>query len=546
METPVVKTKKGLSPIWILPLLALCLGGWLLYKDYQQSGFMVTVQINDATGLTPDKTKIFYKGLPIGTLKGFSINPDLQWINANIEMVKEAREELSEDSKIWIVKPEVSFNKITGLDTLVKGSYFEVQPGTSKVLGDSFIALSDAPPLSSRVPGLHLTLTTNNATSLIPGSPVYYKKVAVGEVISNLLQDDASIETKILIYPKYTKHLTDKTLFFVSSGFQIDANLPKLTVHVDPLKTILRGGVSFITPEGGKVLDDNKSVHHLYKNYKAAKNSNNLIIDLSFSVENGLSTDSEIHYNGVTIGALKELNLSDDYKTVNSTAYIHEKVKHLLVEGTYIYVVRAQLDAGNIANLGTLLTGPYLNLIPGKGKATSTFIVHDSRPVDMTISTGLNLVMETSRLGSLGYDKPVYYRQVQVGKTTGYELSPTGQNVLIYVNIYPPYVNLVRENTKFWNSSGFRIQGGLMTTMKISTESLATLIAGGISFSTPEDKETGNLVANGHHFALNADPDDEWINWSPELQLGVLAEKLPQQNSMEQPVKTKKKTIEAK
>ncbi len=526
MESPVVKTKKGLSPIWILPLLALCIGGLLLFKDYQDSGFIIKVQIKDATGLTPDKTKVYFKGLPVGTVKSFAVNPDLQWIDVNIEMVKEAKEELTEDSKIWIVRPEVSFNKITGLDTLVKGSYFEVQPGNSKIPGTDFVALSSAPALSSRVPGLHLTLHSEHDVSLGPGSPVYFKKVEVGEVVSNTLQDDASIETQILIYPNYTKHVTEKTLFFISQGVQLDANLPKLSIHIDPLKTILLGGVSFMTPPGGKELKTSKTVHPLYRDQQAAKNADNLVIDLLFSVENGLSADSEIQYNGVKIGTIRDFKLSDDYNTVHAKAFIQKELRHLLVEGTYIYAVRAKLHAGSVSNLGTLITGAYLNLIPGKGKATSTFKVHDSRPVDMTISTGLNIVLETDRLGSLGYDKPVYYRQVQVGKTTGYELSPTGQNVLIYANISPPYVNLVRENTRFWNSTGIRIKGGLMTTMKISTESLATLIAGGISFSTPDDKDMGNLVTNGQHFSLNADPDDEWLNWSPELQLGVIPEKL--------------------
>lgn len=531
MESPVVKTKKGLSPIWILPLLALCLGAWLLFKDYQESGFMITVEIKNATGLTPEKTKVFFKGLPIGVLKSFSVHSDLQWINANIEMVKEAKEKLTEDSKFWIVRPEVSYNKITGLDTLVTGNYFEIQPGDSSVPGKHFIALAEAPPLSSRVPGLHLTLSSTHDVSLSPGSPVYFKKVEVGEVVSNILQDDSSIETRILIYPKYTKHVSDKSLFFISKGVQFDANLPKLSIHVDPLKTILRGGISFITLPGGKELMDNDKILPLYQDQEAARDADNIVIDLQFSVENGLSTDSEIHYNGIKIGTIRDLSLSDDYQTVHAKAYIDKKLKHILVEGTYIYTVRARFNAGGVANLGTIIKGPYLNLIPGKskGKSVSKFIVHDNQPVDMTISTGLNIVLQTDRLGSLGYNKPVYYRQVQVGKTTGYELSPTGQNVLIYVNIFPPFVNLVRENTKFWNSTGIRVKGGLMTTMKISTESLATLIAGGISFSTPNDNEMGNPVANGHHFPLNANPDDEWLNWSPELQLGISPDKLTKQ-----------------
>lgn len=137
----------------------------------------------------------------------------------------------------------------------------------------------------------------------------------------------------------------------------------------------------------------------------------------------------------------------------------------------------------------------------------------------MTVNSGLNLVLETERLGSLGYDKPVYYRQVQVGHTTGYELSPTGQNVLIYVNIHEGFEHLVRENSKFWNSSGVRVKGGLLSKMQLSTKSLAAIISGGISFSTPDVDDMGNMVANGRHFILNTDPDDEWLAWSPVLGL---------------------------
>ena len=526
MESPVIRNRKGISPIWILPLLAIVLGVWLLYKDYRDSGFMITVQIKDATGLTIDKTQIFYKGLPIGTVKGFSVSQDLNTINAKLEIVREAEDELTEDSKIWIVRPEVSFNRITGLDTLVKGSYFEVQPGTSTIPANKFVAIDTAPPLSTRVPGLHLTLTSANDVSLGPGSPIFFKKVEVGEVVSNTLEDDASISTRILIYPQYTKHVSSKTKFFINSGIKIEADLPKLNIEIDPVKTILQGGISFITPEGGNELQETDTSLPLYENEHAAKNADNILIDLRFSVENSLAMGTEIHYNGVKIGTIHALQLSDDFNTVHAKAYIHKKLQHLLVEGTYFYTVRAMVDSGSISNLGTLLSGPYLNVIPGNGKESKDFFVHSRRPVNLNVSTGLNIVLETDRLGSLGYDKPVYYRQVQVGKTTGYELSPTGQNVLIYVNIYPAYTNLVRENTKFWNSSGIRIKGGLMTAMKVSTESLATLIAGGISFSTPEAKTMGNPVPNGFHFALNADPDDSWLNWSPELQLGDTDDKL--------------------
>lgn len=527
MESPIIKSKKGISPIWILPIVALLIGGWLLYKDYQDSGVMITVRIKDASGLTAGKTQVMFKGLPVGTLKGFQVTPDLLSIDAEIEMIKQSKEKLTKDTLFWVVRPEVSLNRITGLDTLISGSYFEVQAGTlGTEPSTSFTALDEAPPLSTRVPGLHLTLTSHKPALLSTGSPVYYKKVEVGEVISNDLQKDASIETKILIYPKFMDHVTTSSLFFVSSGIQLDANLPKISLHIDPIKAIMQGGVSFITPPDGKEIKDTGKRIPLYQNYEAAKHADDIKISLTFSVDHGLESGSAIRYNGIQVGSVTELEFDDDMETVHAKAYIRKSLEHLLKEDTYIWSVNARFAADGISNITTLIKGAHLNLIPGHGKPATAFKVHDTRPANMTVNDGLNIVMETERLGSLGYDKPVYYRQVQVGHTTGYELSPTGQNVLIYVNIHTPYTNLIRENTKFWNTSGLRIKGGLMTEMKISTESLAAIIGGGISFSTPDEKDMGNLITNGHHFTLHNDPDDKWLNWSPALELGDIPDRL--------------------
>jgi len=527
METAVIKTKKGISPIWILPIIALLIGTWLVYKDFQDSGIMITVQINDASGLTAGKTQIMFKGLPVGTLKNFKVSSDLDSIEAEIEMVKQSKDKLTKDTQFWVVRPEFSMNRINGLETLVSGSYFEIRPGTEKELSTSFIALDEPPPISTRVPGLHLTLATTHSVALTPGSPIHFKKVEVGEVVSNLLQKDNSIKIKILIYPKFIEHVNSSSLFYISSGIRLDANLPKISLHMDPVKTIMRGGISFITPDNTaeNIADSSKAIP-LSPSHDEAKYSNDIEINLTFSVDHELTTDSEIRFNGIKIGAITTMKLDDDMNTIHAKAYIHQSLEHLLRTDTYIWSVNAKFNADGISNLSTLLKGAHLALIPGHGKHSTQFTVHDTRPANMTVHGGLNLVLETDRLGSLGYNKPVYYRQVQVGHTTGYELSPTGQNVLIYLNIHDQYVNLIRENTKFWNTSGFRIKGGLMTSMTISTESLAAIIGGGISFSTPDNEDMGNRITNGHHFILNNDPDDKWLNWSPALKLGDFPDRL--------------------
>lgn len=527
MDSPVIKTKKGISPIWILPIVALLIGAWLLYKDYQEAGISITIQINDASGLTPGKTKVMYKGLPVGSLRKFTVNSDLSSILAEVEMVKQAEGKLTKDTLFWVVRPELSINRITGLDTLVSGSYFEIRPGSAKEMAVQFKALNEAPPLSSNEPGLHLTLKSTETVALSAGSPVYFKKVEVGEVVSNTLQKDNSIETRVFIYPKYTGHVNASSLFYINSGIQLDANLPQFSLTVDPLMVILRGGISFITPEtAAKAIAQATKSLPLYPSLEAAENSDNISIELNFKVEHGLNLKSAIRYNGIQIGSIISMELDDDMKTIHAKASIHKTLEELLRSDTYFWSVNAKFNADGISNLSTLVKGAHLELIPGNGAIAKSFKVHDNRPANMSVNSGLNIVLETDRLGSLGYDKPVYYRQVKVGHTTGFELSSTGQKVLVYVNIAKEYVNLIRKNTKFWNSSGLRIKGGLMTEMKISTESLAAIIGGGISFSTPNRDKMGNTVNTGMHFTLHNDPDDKWLSWSPILEIGAIPDRL--------------------
>lgn len=490
---------------------------------------MITVRIKDANGLTTGKTQVMFKGLPVGTLKEFHVTPDLQFIDALIEMDKQTKEELTNDTKFWVVRPEVSMNRITGLETLVSGSYFEVQPGSGTEQSRFFNALDQPPPLSEDVPGLHLTLQSFNATSLSPSSPILFKKVEVGEVISETLKKDGTIETKIIIYPQFTDHVSTKSRFYLSSGIHLQANLPKISLQVDPIKTIIRGGVSFETVPGGKQVDDKTKTFTLFKDHETAQRADDIEIELTFSVDHGIEKGADIRFQGVKIGSVTRVKLDDDLKTVRAKGHIYKTLDRLLHDDTYIFAVTPKFSLAGVSNLDTVIKGSYLNLIPGSGKPSRSFQVFDGRPVNQPLPTGLNLVLQTDRLGSLGYDKPVYYRQVQVGHTTGYELSATGQNVLIYLNIHEPYVNLIRENTRFWNTSGLRIKGGLMTSMTISTESMEAILAGGISFSTPEKDNMGSSVTDGHNFTLHSEADDAWLNWSPTLELGEIPEKLMQE-----------------
>ena len=112
MQQPEIKKRKGISPIWILPIVALLVGGWLLYKGVRDAGIDIVVHFESAEGITAGKTKVIYKGIPIGIVRDMSVNRDMGSIALEIEIDKKAEKELVEDVKFWIVKPEVSAGRI--------------------------------------------------------------------------------------------------------------------------------------------------------------------------------------------------------------------------------------------------------------------------------------------------------------------------------------------------------------------------------------------------------------------------------------------------
>ena len=150
MEKPVLKKRRGISPIWILPIVALMIGGWLLYQSYRDVGIDVIVHFDSAEGITIGKTKVFYKGIPVGVVRGIkaglvtdiTFDEEKEIITAHINIDPGAEAILREGTRFWVVKPEISINRIRHLDTIVKGVYIAFKPGKVLPSGKSKKSIS--------------------------------------------------------------------------------------------------------------------------------------------------------------------------------------------------------------------------------------------------------------------------------------------------------------------------------------------------------------------------------------------------------------------
>lgn len=493
-DLPTAKTRpaSNWSAIWVLPLIALIIGGWLGWRAYSEAGIEIQVRFDSGEGIQANKTEVVYKGMSIGKVKALTLDDEgsTRGVIATIEMNKDVEPSLRTNTRFWLVKPSVTLAGITGLETLVSGNYIAASPGEGEPTR-KFKALSEAPPLSDRLPGLHLTLKADRLGSLNRGSPVFYKQIQVGQVKSYVLSEDQSkVEIKIYIEPTYASLVRKHTRFWNASGISIDANLSGVKVRSESLASIVAGGIAFATPEYRKDSPPtNPSLpFRLYENFDAAQAGIRVVVKLS-DFEGLQAGRTPVMYKGIQVGNMKTLKVDPDLSSATVELALDPLAEDYLVEGTQFWVVKPSISLAGITGLEALVKGNYIAVRPGDKGATPRrdFVARAKAPPLDLRSPGLHMVLFSDTLGSLDVGSPVLYKQVKVGSIQSYQFSRDQKQVVLGVHIEKEYENLVNGSTRFWNASGITLTGGL-SGIQVKSESLQSLMAGGISFETPQPK----------------------------------------------------------
>lgn len=239
-------------------------------------------------------------------------------------------------------------------------------------------------------------------------------------------------------------------------------------------------------------------------------------ITIRFKDANGIKPgETLIKHLGVSIGTVTAVELTEDVEHVLVTARLRRAPVSVAREGAVFWIVRPELGVANISGLGTVISGPHIEVLPGTGAPKEEFVGIESSPVILE-RNGLKIVLLSNRVGSLRPNSPVYYRGVEVGVVQEVDLSPDATTVSIRLFIRQRYARLVRSGTKFWNASGADVNAGLFRGIDIKVESLRALVAGGIAFAIPDDPKAPP-AKNGMVFPLYDEPKKEWLDWSPKI-----------------------------
>jgi len=494
-----------------------------LYEDFDaaQAGIKALVSLQDFDGLQAGRTPVIYKGMQVGLLKKLDIDSDLSGAQAELSIDPLFEDYLVEDTQFWVVKPSVSVAGISGLEALVRGNYISVRPGEKGAEPRrNFVARAKAPPLDIRSPGLHLVLTADNLGSLDVGSPVLYRQVRVGSVQSyQFSRDQQRVVVGVHIEQPYADLVNSSSRFWNASGISLSGGLSGIEVRSESLQSLLAGGIAFETPDPQAPATRKVPRFKLHKDRDSAIRRGTSI-EIRLTRGDGLGAGTPIRYKGLEVGEVDSVTLSDDLGYVVLRARITTAEFRIARAGTQFWVVRPELGIMRTANLDTLVSGPYLEVAPGKpGSAEQTRFNGEERE-PQKVGEGLTLVLSAARLGSIKPGNAVTYREVKVGEVTGYELGQNADRVLIRVLIEPRYAPLVHTGSRFWETSGFGVDFSLFKGASLRTDSLESLIEGGVAFATPDGEQMGRRALPGQTFALFKEPQEEWFGWAPKIELG--------------------------
>lgn len=503
-----VVPRQGISIVWFVPFIALIFGGWLGIKALSEQGTFITIEFESGAGIVPKKTEIRYKGLITGLVDKVVPSADLQSVIAHVEMSKTFSDYLTENTQFWLVSADISLQGVSGLDTLLSGSYINIIPDTHDDADsqDHFIALSEAPQLDMATPGLHLTLQTSVLGSISENSPITFKQIPIGYVTGyHYAEENQAININIFIEQEYAHLVKENSLFWNTSGVQVTASISAgIKVNTDSLASIIAGGIAVDTLSYQEKLAPAKNgqTFPLHADFQSAEVGYE--IELTLDWNSGINHNATILYQGLTIGKIESFSKIDPKsRKITAKAKVNPRIVPYLTDQSQFYLVSPHIDLTGISNAKTLLSGTYISIRPSlQGKPTDKFAVFNAKPPYKYTEPGLHLILEANDRNSLQVGSNVYYKQQAVGSVQTVETIGAKQH-LIHIHIEKEYQDYVSSNSHFYNNSGLKIKANLQG-VNIEAQSLQSILTGGIAFTNFEQQTSDRGVVNGDKFNLFA------------------------------------------
>ncbi len=392
--------------VWAVPILAVLIGGWMLYKDITSKGPEVTIRFETAEGIAAGKTEIRCRSVSVGKVTRVELDDDLQSVLVYARLDNGNEILLRKGTRFWVVRPRVSAADVSGLGTLITGAYIELEPGTGDLGRRTWVGLETPPATNRSVPGRRLTLVSEEAGSLSVGSPIYYRGYDVGRIESRELDADGRrIVYEAFIREEYQSLVRKNTKFWNTSGIDVAAGVDGFKVRTPSLQAMISGGVSFAVNENeepGAMVSDG-SIFELHNDAEDAATSTfepTLQVLLLFDQSvRGLSVSAPVEYRGIRIGRVTSISFDFVQETNNQKVPVLVELDSGLLRATGEDVppeeelprLEQDIQKGLRATLktGSLLTGAmYVDFDYYPDEETENLTYKGDYPVVPTLASG--------------------------------------------------------------------------------------------------------------------------------------------------------------
>ena len=243
------KKKNRISIVWLVPLLALAVGGWLVYKAISEKGPTITISFKSAAGLEAGKTKIKYKDVELGQVVSIELDDGLSQVIVKAELVKQAEKFISQNTRFWVVRARVAAGGVSGLGTLFSGAYIELDPGKPGTPAIHFEGLEVPPVVTTDLPGSHFVLRASSLGSLNIGDPVFFRRIEVGQMVSYKLEENGqAVSIKVFVHDPHHQLVRKNTRFWNAGGIDVTLSAEGIKVDTQSLVSIMLGGIAFEVP----------------------------------------------------------------------------------------------------------------------------------------------------------------------------------------------------------------------------------------------------------------------------------------------------------
>jgi len=318
VNEPVVHERSGPSLIWLIPILTALIGAWLIVHTLTDQGPLVTITFRTADGIEADKTRVKYKSLSIGLVESVSFSPDFSRVEVRARLNKDAVHFLRRDTRFWVVRPTLSARGISGLGTLLSGTYIEIDPGEGAPQS-LFVGLESPPLLHSTMEGKQITLLARQLGSIDRGSPVHYQGIVAGEVLGyEMANDYRNILIHAFVKAPFDGLVRSNTRFWSASGIDLSLSPDGFRVKTESLQALLFGGIAFDTPESQDAGVENIDglVFTLFDDLKSIKEqsyASKVRFTLYFEDSvRGLTVGAPVEFKGIKVGSVVDVRLEYD------------------------------------------------------------------------------------------------------------------------------------------------------------------------------------------------------------------------------------------